>query len=221
MASTMERTSATQEAKTTIPEWRITGTLVQACNCNWGCPCEFNAPPSHGSCEGTWTWHIERGHFGDIKLDGLHFAAACKWPGQIHEGNGEALPILDERGTPEQLQAIGTLLSGQAAGGPWVIIATTLTKVHEPKVVKWDVKIDGPNTTITAGDVLTMNLTPMKNPVTGDVHEASVSLPAGFTSKELHHSTTSEFAVRDGVSYSYPGQDAAWGTFDYSGPSAS
>ena len=202
---------------TTIPQWRLKGKLVQACNCEYGCPCEFNAPPSQGHCEGTWTWHVEEGRFGDVDLAGVHFAAACKWPGAIHEGNGEALPILDARTTPEQQQAVGALLSGQA-GGPWSIIATTLTTVHEPKVVDWDYAFDGSETSMRAGDVLSMRLTPIRNPVTGDVFEATVVLPTGFTSKALNHATTSEFFVRDGLSYAYPGKDSAWGDFEYDGP---
>lgn len=204
-------------ARTKIPQWRLKGKLVQACNCEWGCPCEFNAPPSQGYCEGTWTWHVDEGRYGDVDMGGIHFAAACKWPGQIHEGNGEALPNLDERMTPEQRQAVGALLSGQG-GGPWGIIAATLTKVHEATFVRWDVTLAAAETSITAGDVLTMDLAPMRNPITGDTHEASVVLPTGFTSKELHHATTTEFFVRDGIDYAYPGKDAAWGDFEYSGP---
>lgn len=204
---------------TTIPRWRLQGKMVQACNCEYGCPCEFNAPPSHGHCHGTWSWHVETGRFGDVDLAGVHFAAACKWPGAIHEGNGEALPILDDRMSPEQQQAVGTLLSGQA-GGPWGIIATTLTKVHEPKLVAWDYTFAGSDTSIKAGDVLSMELTPIRNPVTGAIFEARVELPTGFTSKALNHATTSDFSVRDGVSYAYPGKDAAWGDFAYDGPPA-
>ena len=37
------------QAKT---KWRIAGEEVGACNCNWGCPCQFNAPPTLGRCEG-------------------------------------------------------------------------------------------------------------------------------------------------------------------------
>jgi len=205
-------------ANAAIPRWHAQGTVVQACNCNWGCPCDFNAPPSKGYCEGTWSWHIDQGRFGDVTLDGLRFAAACKWPGQLHEGNGEALPILDARATPEQLRAIGTLLGGQA-GGPWAIVASTLTKVHEPKVVDWDVQLAGEETSIVAGDVLTMRLRPMRNPVTGAPHEASVLLPTGFIAKEMHKATTAAFAVRGDVAYDYTGQDSAWGHFDYQGPS--
>jgi hypothetical protein len=202
---------------TTVPTWQLKGTMVQACNCEYGCPCEFNAPPSQGYCEGTWSWHVTEGRFGDVDLAGLHFAAACKWPGQIHEGNGEALPILDERASQAQIEAVGALLGGQA-GGPWGIIASTLVKVHEPKLVRWDVALAGTETSIKAGDVLTMELAPMRNPVTGETHEASVVLPTGFISRELHHATTSDFSVRDGVAYAYPGKDAAWGDFEYSGP---
>ena len=201
---------------TAIPAWQLTGTVVQACSCNWGCPCDFNAPPSQGFCEGTWTWHIEQGRYGEVTLDGLRFAAACRWPGALHEGNGEALPILDDRATPEQQQAIGVLLSGQA-GGPWEIVATTLSRVLEPQVVHWEVQLDGENTVIRAGDVLTMQLAPLTNPVTGERHEAIVGLPTGFVSKEMHKATTSQFAVRDGMRYDYSGQDAAWGRFEYRG----
>jgi hypothetical protein len=26
--------------------------FLDACNCDWGCPCQFNAKPTHGNCEG-------------------------------------------------------------------------------------------------------------------------------------------------------------------------
>src|SRR5690242_10480914 len=32
--------------------WRIAGEEAGGCNCAWGCPCQFNALPTHGRCEG-------------------------------------------------------------------------------------------------------------------------------------------------------------------------
>jgi len=32
--------------------WSVSGNVVIACNCDYGCPCNFNALPSHGTCEG-------------------------------------------------------------------------------------------------------------------------------------------------------------------------
>ena len=54
--------------------WRLTGTVLVACNCDWGCPCNFNARPTTGKCEGGWTWHVDKGSSGGITLDGLNFS---------------------------------------------------------------------------------------------------------------------------------------------------
>jgi len=40
-------------------DWELKGTVVIACNCDYGCPCNFNALPTQGKCEGSWTWHID------------------------------------------------------------------------------------------------------------------------------------------------------------------
>ena len=73
-----------------------------SCNCDWGCPCNFNARPTTGKCEGGWTWHVEEGAYGNVRLDGLTFSVYVNWPGAIHEGNGEALTLIDERADAPQ-----------------------------------------------------------------------------------------------------------------------
>jgi hypothetical protein len=65
--------------------------VIVACNCDYGCPCNFNGRPSTGKCEGNWNWHIEQGDFGDLSLSGLTFSLAVNWPGAIHEGNGNGI----------------------------------------------------------------------------------------------------------------------------------
>lgn len=32
--------------------WNLRGTVLIACNCDYGCPCNFNALPTKGHCEG-------------------------------------------------------------------------------------------------------------------------------------------------------------------------
>ena len=82
--------------------WTLTGRVVITCNCDWGCPCNFNAPPSHGRCEGGWTWHVDRGSFGGVTLDDLNFSVFVKWNGAINEGNGEGVILIEERETYEK-----------------------------------------------------------------------------------------------------------------------
>ena len=55
-------------------DWRLSGEWIKNCNCAFGCPCDFNAPPTKGYCKGFLGMHILDGHFGNVRLDGLSFA---------------------------------------------------------------------------------------------------------------------------------------------------
>ncbi len=74
----------------TRTQWRIKGSIIGACSCDWGCPCSFNAPPTYGRCEGGYTWHIDDGKFGDVELDGLNMSWIAQSPGPMHEGHVNA-----------------------------------------------------------------------------------------------------------------------------------
>ena len=96
-----------------VIDWNLEGEWLKNCNCAFGCPCDFNARPTQGHCEGLMAMHITKGHFGDTRLDGLCFAVTVRFPGALHEGNGQIQPILDSRASPEQLEALGEILSGR------------------------------------------------------------------------------------------------------------
>ena len=65
--------------------WEIKGRELANCNCAYGCPCQFNALPTYGTCEAAVGYEIDTGHYGGIKLDGLRVSATYKWPGPVHE----------------------------------------------------------------------------------------------------------------------------------------
>lgn len=46
-------------------DWRIVAEEVASCNGAWGCPCQFWALPTHGSCKAQEATAIERGHLGE------------------------------------------------------------------------------------------------------------------------------------------------------------
>ena len=71
-------------------DWMIKGPKIAACNCAYGCPCEFNAHPTHDVCEGLEAHRIDEGHFGKVRLDGLIIGARYRWPGPVHQGGGLA-----------------------------------------------------------------------------------------------------------------------------------
>lgn len=61
-------------------KWHLRGLYLDSCNCDWGCPCQFNANPTHGNCEGLSAIHITEGKYGDVKLDRLNFIWIVSWP---------------------------------------------------------------------------------------------------------------------------------------------
>ena len=197
--------------------WSLRGQVVVACNCDYGCPCNFNARPTKGKCEGGWTWHVEQGRYDDVSLDGLNFSVYANWPGAIHEGGGEALILVDERADADQRGAISTLVGGDV-GGPWGVLAWTWPRIHGPLAVPYDVDLAGLDTRVRAGDAVDLALTPVKNPVTGVETRAGVLLPAGIIFKEGDLGASSTFRVHDGIAYDHSGQYTAIGPFEYEGP---
>ncbi len=193
--------------------WRARGTLVIACNCDYGCPCNFNAPPTQGHCEGQWLWHVEDGSFGDVRLDGLTFTVTADWPGAIHEGGGKAVSFVDERADDAQREAITQLVRGRH-GGPWEIFINTY-ELDGPRSTSFDVQLSGFESRIRIGENVELELDTIRNPVTGaEVHPGAV-LPEGLVCKEMSFGRTKTFRVEDGVSYDHSGKYAAVAPFDY------
>src|SRR5438552_18599743 len=91
------------------------GPYLKTCNCDPGCPCDFNAAPTHGDCHGVFALRIDSGHYGDVSLDGVKLVALLKWPGRIDEGDGHIQPIIDAT-SDDQVEALETILNGEAGG---------------------------------------------------------------------------------------------------------
>ncbi|PKB73181.1 MAG: hypothetical protein BZY75_03190 [SAR202 cluster bacterium Io17-Chloro-G7] len=170
---------------TTEVKWSIDGDYFQACSCDYGCPCEFEAPPTSGFCEDVSVWRINQGSYGDVSLDGICFGVAARWPQALHLGNGTAVPYLDERATDDQRNAILQILTGQAKGvGPFEIIITTLSNVLEPQFVPFEFNENGKNSSAKMGDTASLAFEPIKNPVTGEPEGIRVIHESGFFFKE-------------------------------------
>jgi hypothetical protein len=100
--------------------------------------------PTHGDCRAVVGIQIDTGHHGNTRLDGLKVAGIFKWPGPIHEGNGEAAIVIDERATAPQREALLRILSGQdTEPGATIfnVFASTLVKLHEPIFSKIDFEV--------------------------------------------------------------------------------
>jgi hypothetical protein len=165
-------------------KWRLKGQWIKSCGCAYGCPCDFNAPPTRGSCQGIVAMKIESGHFDDMDLSGLAFTAIGDWPGALHEGNGILQPIVDERANAKQREALLTIMSGkeQAEGTLFHIFSLIVTKVLDPLFLPIDFSFDMAKrrARVSIPGVLETESEPIKNPVTGAEHRIRVVIPEGF-----------------------------------------
>ena len=59
----MAKKASTVETET-IPRWQLKVDYVEACNCDFGCPCNFSGFPTGGFCEALVGYHIREGRFG-------------------------------------------------------------------------------------------------------------------------------------------------------------
>lgn len=128
---------------------------------------------------------IERGHHGSVELDGLNIAAIVAWPGAIHEGRGQVQPIVDERATPEQREALLRIMSGldtEPGATFFQVFSTTYETVHEPVFapIAFTVDVDGRHASLEIPGLVEARGEPIRNPVTGDEHRARIGLPGGF-----------------------------------------
>ena len=57
-------------------EWTIKGREFVNCNCAFGCPCQFNALPTDGTCKAAVGYQFTEGHFGDVDLSGFRGVGA-------------------------------------------------------------------------------------------------------------------------------------------------
>lgn len=164
--------------------WKLEGEWIKNCSCAFGCPCDFNARPTNGECQGLLGMRITDGHFNDVKLDGLSFFVTVHFPGPLHEGNGQAQPIIDERATPEQREALFAIMSGQnsAEGTLFHIFSLIVSKMHDPifAPVEFSFDKDGRTARLDIPGVLETEVEPIKNPVTGAPHRIQVVMPEGF-----------------------------------------
>lgn len=165
--------------------WELHGRSFGNCNCAFGCPCQFNALPTYGTCEAAVGYIIDTGFYGDVRLDGLMAGFTVKFPGPVHEGNGEQQLVIDERATDEQREALQTIMSGgdteEMATMFWIYDAMSPNK-HDTLYKKLDMEIDIEARTghILVDGVYEVLGEPIKNPVTGVEHRVRIDIPNGF-----------------------------------------
>ena len=165
--------------------WEFKGRELVNCTCEYGCNCQFNALPDKGHCHAVAGIVIDEGHHGDTPLDGLKIGAIFKWPGAIHEGNGEALAFVDARANDAQREALLKIMTGQDTdpfATMFAVYASTVVTMHPPVFTEIDFEIDveSRRARLSVPGYVEMTGEPIRNKVTGEESRAQIVLPDGF-----------------------------------------
>lgn len=200
-------------------QWRMKGQYIKNCNCIATCPCDtVGVPYPYKGCEGVVGMHIEQGHFGDVKLDGLNWAASFHWPGALHEGNGSMQPYIDAKATEGQRNALLAILSGQA-GDPWFeVLASVVTTLHDPQFVPITWAFDKPGRTarvVVPGFVETVS-EPLTVPATGKEQEVIVRMPNGMECKEFQVARTAVLKGTGPIRFDHKGTHSTLADVEHS-----
>lgn len=165
--------------------WEFRGRELVNCSCEYGCNCQFNALPDKGHCHAVAGIQIDEGHHGETRLDGLRIAAIFKWPGPIHEGNGEALAFVDSKADEKQRDALLRIMTGQDTdpfATMFAVYSSTVTRMHDPVFTDIDFEVDVENRRgrLVIEGYVEMSGEPIRNKVSGEESRAQIVLPAGF-----------------------------------------
>ena len=136
--------------------WRIEGSYVETCNCNFLCPCitsNLAAQPSEGDCKAAIAMKIDKGEFDGVPLGGISFIVMLHSPGVMGEGNFKVGLIVDDSASEDQTSAIAEIASG-GAGGPMSHLAPLVGEFMgvEKRPIRF--QSDGLNHSVSAGDLL-------------------------------------------------------------------
>jgi hypothetical protein len=124
--------------------WRLTGTTLEACNCEPICPCRrIDGVPggrsTFGECVGALSWHVEDGAVGDADLSGLDVLMVIRYSDDEPGSPWRFVLHVDGRGDDDQRRALEDVFLGRLGGTPaqqfpWVSKPSEVLAVHASEI---------------------------------------------------------------------------------------
>ena len=204
------------EDSNAVPHWWARGLLFENCSCLVVCPghVHFEQLCTFDPCVGCWTLRFDEGEFGDVALGGVRAVVAYRSPQRMIDGNWIEVFIIDEEASPEQREAIETILSG-AAGGPWQVLDRFVEKRMETLYLPIRIEEEERSKSVVIEGVLDSTVEAIRGrdrskPVTfenifNQIHSPSQVIARGDTRYEI-----GELVVNN------EGTHGLWSNFDWS-----
>ena len=103
--------------------WALSGTYLEACNCEAICPCRTTGGrkggrSTYGICMGALSWQVERGQYGDVDLAGRRIALVLRYDDDEPRSPWDFILFLDDAADEPEREALETIFMGRAGGTP-------------------------------------------------------------------------------------------------------
>src|SRR5690242_13082716 len=151
--------------KTMAAKWQLSGDYFENCNCDVVCPClvspaaPLTARPTQGVCDVALVFHIDKGTYDKVSLDGLNVAVIAHTPGAMGAGKWKLAAYIDERANEQQTAALGAIFSG-AEGGPMAAFAPLVSEHIRVKKVPITYTVKGTTRSAEIPGIMHMAVSP-------------------------------------------------------------
>jgi hypothetical protein len=124
--------------------WALSGTYLEACNCDVICPCRriggrAGGRSTYGICTGALSWAVEGGHAGDVDLGGRRVVLVTRYDDDEPGSPWDFLLYLDDSADERQRDALSAIFLGHAGGPPlkqfpWAFKPSRLVEVRTAEI---------------------------------------------------------------------------------------
>jgi hypothetical protein len=129
----------------TTTDWRVAGSYYEACSCEAVCPCRQQGGrpggrSTFGVCDFALSWSVLDGHAGDLTLSGLDVVMVGNYNDDEPGTPWRVALYVDERGTPDQREALAAIFLGRAGGTVFRNFAAAIREVYAVRPARIEIE---------------------------------------------------------------------------------
>jgi len=202
--------------RTAVKLYELDGTILEACSCAGPCPCWVGDDPDGGACDSFIAYHVDRGEISGVDVSGLTFITLHQIPGNVLAGNWRQVVYLDDKGTPDQREALLSAFTGRL-GGPLGDLAGLIGERVAVYTAPIDYQIEGGKGTLRVGEQIAATMQPYRDaqgrPTT--LHDTLFSTIPGspaYVAKASQHMVN---VPEHNMVWEFTGRNAIQGSFHF------
>lgn len=205
-------TAARAEAPAATPDWSVAGTWLDTCNCANPCPCWKSEKPTLKDCRDLFYFHVDKGHWGTVSLDGVDLVAVAMTP--PGKSTDEATKDKDwvfanfyvsKKVAPEVAKAMQQLFLDHLT-----LVPPDSAKKHAWKPVDMTASMTDKGARVSIPKVLELDIVKTQKPFGADTSVAP------FSSKSVSGEQKRYDFSDDGQKWKLKGNNASFASFDWS-----